>query len=142
MLLGLFITLFLVFFLFFFLFFFFFFFFSSRRRHTRCGRDWSSDVCPSDLFFIFWIPSIWWKIIFAILLLFASGFQFITIYNHHKSLDWLELYPVSKDLRKKAVHQLIFILMIVKVFILFIMFVIATSIYDALIFGGLAVVFT
>src|SRR5690554_7193401 len=30
-------------------FFFFFFFFSSRRRHTRCGRDWSSDVCSSDL---------------------------------------------------------------------------------------------
>src|SRR3989442_8437391 len=28
----------------------FFFFFSSRRRHTRCGRDWSSDVCSSDLF--------------------------------------------------------------------------------------------
>src|SRR5690554_5639813 len=28
---------------------FYFFFFSSRRRHTRCGRDWSSDVCSSDL---------------------------------------------------------------------------------------------
>src|SRR6266542_5214292 len=27
----------------------FFFFFSSRRRHTRCYRDWSSDVCSSDL---------------------------------------------------------------------------------------------
>src|SRR2546422_3332291 len=27
-----------------------FFFFSSRRRHTRCSRDWSSDVCSSDLF--------------------------------------------------------------------------------------------
>src|SRR2546422_10445831 len=26
-----------------------FFFFSSRRRHTRCSRDWSSDVCSSDL---------------------------------------------------------------------------------------------
>src|SRR5436305_8522593 len=26
-----------------------FFFFSSRRRHTSCGRDWSSDVCSSDL---------------------------------------------------------------------------------------------
>src|SRR3989442_8081095 len=23
--------------------------FASRRRHTRCGRDWSSDVCSSDL---------------------------------------------------------------------------------------------
>src|SRR5690606_39801447 len=30
-------------------FFSFFFFFSSRRRHTRFSRDWSSDVCSSDL---------------------------------------------------------------------------------------------
>src|SRR5436309_4049143 len=28
----------------------YFFFFSSRRRHTRFSRDWSSDVCSSDLF--------------------------------------------------------------------------------------------
>src|SRR5207245_5357228 len=27
-------------------------FFTSRRRHTRCYRDWSSDLCSSDL----WIP--------------------------------------------------------------------------------------
>src|SRR6266511_5159689 len=31
---------------------FFFFFFSSRRRHTRFSRDWSSDVCSSDLSFV------------------------------------------------------------------------------------------
>src|SRR5690606_41096816 len=30
----------------------FIFFFSSRRRHTRFSRDWSSDVCSSDL----WVP--------------------------------------------------------------------------------------
>src|SRR5215203_6331922 len=29
-----------------------FFFFSSRRRHTRYWRDWSSDVCSSDLMFL------------------------------------------------------------------------------------------
>src|SRR5699024_11655881 len=29
------------------------FFFSSRRRHTRSKRDWSSDVCSSDL--IIWL---------------------------------------------------------------------------------------
>src|SRR5437868_1867852 len=29
----------------------FFFFFSSRRRHTRSKRDWSSDVCSSDVVF-------------------------------------------------------------------------------------------
>src|SRR5690606_42091503 len=29
-----------------------YFFFSSRRRHTRFSRDWSSDVCSSDLMLI------------------------------------------------------------------------------------------
>src|SRR5690606_40113169 len=29
--------------------FYYLFFFSSRRRHTRFSRDWSSDVCSSDL---------------------------------------------------------------------------------------------
>src|SRR3712207_6960141 len=29
-----------------------FFFFSSRRRHTRYWRDWSSDVCSSDLLLV------------------------------------------------------------------------------------------
>src|SRR5699024_11253339 len=29
-----------------------FFFFSSRRRHTRSKRDWSSDVCSSDLYLL------------------------------------------------------------------------------------------
>src|SRR5207249_9721920 len=44
------ISLFVLFFFFCYYFiFFFFFFFSSRRRHTRSKRDWSSDVCSSDL---------------------------------------------------------------------------------------------
>src|SRR2546429_1344248 len=34
----------------------FHFVFSSRRRHTRCSRDWSSDVCSSDLTLFFTIP--------------------------------------------------------------------------------------
>src|SRR5690606_39455200 len=32
------------------------FFFSSRRRHTRFSRDWSSDVCSSDLGQVQWGP--------------------------------------------------------------------------------------
>src|SRR5690606_40925958 len=31
------------------------FFFSSRRRHTRFSRDWSSDVCSSDLSHSKWL---------------------------------------------------------------------------------------
>src|SRR2546429_804996 len=40
---------------------FFFFFFSSRRRHTRCSRDWSSDVCSSDLVRLASAESLLWK---------------------------------------------------------------------------------
>src|SRR5690606_40222806 len=47
----------------------FFFFFSSRRRHTRFSRDWSSDVCSSDLFvskrhlyyLLYYLPMKSWK---------------------------------------------------------------------------------
>src|SRR5690554_7519908 len=47
------------------------FFFSSRRRHTRCGRDWSSDVCSSDLTLqgLVVTAGILWIIFGAILLL-------------------------------------------------------------------------
>src|SRR5690606_41977922 len=35
------------------------FFFSSRRRHTRFSRDWSSDVCSSDLAQIVYSCPVW-----------------------------------------------------------------------------------
>src|SRR5206468_7207472 len=37
------------------------FFFSSRRRHTRSDRDWSSDVCSSDL------PAVWTRVALLVL---------------------------------------------------------------------------
>src|SRR5215510_8116142 len=44
----------------------FFFFFSSRRRHTRWPRDWSSDVCSSDLSLAQRDPSPPWQAPFII----------------------------------------------------------------------------
>src|SRR3712207_1543620 len=41
----------------------FFFFFSSRRRHTRYWRDWSSDVCSSDLVPVA-IPLSWFMMVY------------------------------------------------------------------------------
>src|SRR5579883_1564880 len=34
-----------------------YFFFSSRRRHTIFSRDWSSDVCSSDLIYRSFLPT-------------------------------------------------------------------------------------
>src|SRR5207253_8113408 len=39
-----------------------FFFFSSRRRHTRWPRDWSSDVCSSDLFCTYAAGLLWFAV--------------------------------------------------------------------------------
>src|SRR5690606_39894326 len=61
-----------------------FFFFSSRRRHTRFSRDWSSDVCSSDLVeggcaaALLWlslseVPVAWY---YAVLVLYGCGRAF------------------------------------------------------------------
>ena len=46
----------LIFCLFFFFSFFFFFFFKQKTAYEMCGRDWSSDVCSSDLVLLAWFP--------------------------------------------------------------------------------------
>src|SRR5690606_39449996 len=51
----------------------FFFFFSSRRRHTRFSRDWSSDVCSSDLEYLLF------KLLEAQLLLSSDQAAFVPI---------------------------------------------------------------
>src|SRR5207245_7618310 len=52
---------------------FFFFFFSSRRRHTRCYRDWSSDVCSSDLRNRLRHLLVVWEVALALVLLIGAG---------------------------------------------------------------------
>ncbi|WP_027963854.1 ABC transporter permease [Halalkalibacillus halophilus] len=94
------------------------------------------------IFFALWIPIFWAKVVFAMLILFITGFQFITIYNHHKRMEWLDIYPVSHHYRKKAVHQLILVLMSVKIVIVFFAFYFGTGFLDATIYGGIAIAFT
>src|SRR5215475_12440931 len=53
----------------------FFFFFSSRRRHTRFSRDWSSDVCSSDLT----LAKPLHMNILGALLIVLFGFLFVTV---------------------------------------------------------------
>src|SRR5436305_815639 len=62
----------------------YFYFFSSRRRHTRCGRDWSSDVCSSDLNIAKWPVLALLFVTMISLLYYASpnvrlrGFRWVT----------------------------------------------------------------
>src|SRR5690606_39289996 len=58
-----------------------FFFFSSRRRHTRFSRDWSSDVCSSDLFAFMRF------IVFLVFLFSVQSFSQVKRINEKMSTD-------------------------------------------------------
>src|SRR3712207_9575406 len=83
-----------------------FFFFSSRRRHTRYWRDWSSDVCSSDL--LGWMdylsPTSWAMKGFDIVL----GFDPIGWLQEKFAGDWealASMHPVL-DNTATALHDL------------------------------------
>src|SRR5690606_31943832 len=67
-----------------------FFFFSSRRRHTRFSRDWSSDVCSSDLY---------WELSFPV-----SGFSgfFITSDNSPLSVKLKQISATNVGTRNRV----------------------------------------
>src|SRR5207249_8685248 len=83
-----------------------FFFFSSRRRHTRSKRDWSSDVCSSDL--VLWAitetPYGTWRreFIFDPLLFFR---QKVHWRNYEAGYDVAELEPASRRSEERRVGK-------------------------------------
>src|SRR5438874_13688203 len=60
-----------------------FFFFSSRRRHTRSLRDWSSDVCSSDL----------WGLLFCFACLGGLSHLLLDYTNNYGVRPFSPFYP-------------------------------------------------
>ncbi|MBP1968987.1 ABC-2 type transport system permease protein [Virgibacillus natechei] len=58
--------------------------------------------------FIYFIPNSWMKILFVILFLYLSCFQMMTLYHHHRTIMWLDLYPVNDTLRYNALLKFLF----------------------------------
>jgi ABC-2 type transport system permease protein len=85
------------------------------------------------IFLMFWVPVVWFKLVFALLFIYLSGFQLMTLWNHHRTLQWLDIYPVSKEMRKKSLLQFLLQLMLVKTFILGLFMLIAASWQEMLI---------
>src|SRR5205809_6546192 len=75
----------------------FFFFFSSRRRHTRCSRDWSSDVCSSDL----WHPRKSRILASTRFLHPRRASLFLSIISHFNSRTRSEERRVGKECRSR-----------------------------------------
>src|SRR3989449_4863126 len=88
------------------------FVFSSRRRHTRCSRDWNSDVCSSDLG---WLPAIIWLILGVSFLGWASDYSgiVISVRNDGNSLSAIAHRLVSPRTRTILFVFIFFYLLLV-----------------------------
>jgi ABC-2 type transport system permease protein len=58
--------------------------------------------------FIYFVPDLWMKLLFALLFLYMSSFQLMTLYSHHRTVIWLDLYPVKVGVRQRAFLKWIF----------------------------------
>ena len=76
---------------------------------------------------IYYVPSLWVKVAFSLLFLYLSGFQLMTIWNHHQTIAWLDLYPVKKEWRKQALIRWLSQLLLVQVFLFGLLFLFAGS---------------
>ncbi|WP_430787805.1 ABC transporter permease [Virgibacillus flavescens] len=72
--------------------------------------------------FIYFVPQVWMKILFALLFIYMSSFQMMTIYHHHRTNMWLDLYPVEHKWRKHAVLKWLYQLGIIQTLIFAVVF--------------------
>ncbi|MBB6454679.1 ABC-2 type transport system permease protein [Salirhabdus euzebyi] len=94
------------------------------------------------IFFIFWIPNIWFKLAFALLFIYLSGFQLMTLWNHHRTIAWIDLYPVSIAEKKRSLVDFLLLLMLVKTLVLGIFLYFAASWQEMLMLWGVGGLFS
>ncbi|MDY0406234.1 ABC transporter permease [Virgibacillus sp. 179-BFC.A HS] len=79
---------------------------------------------------IWYVPNMWMKIIFAILFLYMSIFQMMSLYQHHRTIVWLDIYPVEKNVRQQSLLKWLMQLAMLQV-ILFAVLLAVLGVYTA-----------
>lgn len=71
---------------------------------------------------IWFVPNVWVKVAFAILFLYLSAFQMMTLWNHHRTIAWLDLYPVNKKWKEQAMLRWLQKIMLFQTFLFGLLF--------------------
>lgn len=58
--------------------------------------------------FIYFIPNLWLKVVISILFIYLSTFQMMTLYHHHRTNIWLDLYPINQIERKQSIIKILY----------------------------------
>ncbi|WP_226576749.1 ABC transporter permease [Halobacillus litoralis] len=51
---------------------------------------------------VWFVPNLWVKAAFALLFLYLSAFQMMTLWNHHRTIAWMDIYPLQRDWKEQA----------------------------------------
>src|SRR5690625_5040835 len=73
--------------------------------------------------FIYFIPNEWMKLIFALLFIYLSTFQLMSLYQHYRTNIWLDIYPLDLKVRQEAVIKLLFQLTFLQIIIFSFVFI-------------------
>ncbi|MFS0560070.1 ABC transporter permease [Terribacillus sp. 179-K 1B1 HS] len=77
---------------------------------------------------IYFIPNLWVQLAFALLFLYLTGFQLIGLWKHHRTIAWMDLYPVPDDSRKHALLALLQQLAIIQAVLLSLVFLLRADV--------------
>lgn len=67
---------------------------------------------------VFFVPNIWLKVVLAVLFLYMTSFQLISLFFHHRLNIWLDLYPIGRETQQSAFLALTMKLTIVQTVLL------------------------
>ncbi|MFD1017765.1 ABC transporter permease [Thalassobacillus hwangdonensis] len=76
---------------------------------------------------VYFVTNLWVKVAFALLFLYLSAFQMMTLWNHHRTIAWLDLYPLKKAWQQRAITQWLLRLMLFQTFLFGLLFIIQWS---------------
>lgn len=72
---------------------------------------------------LYYLPLGYSKLVILLLFVYLSGFQLLPLYRHHVMKIWIDLYPISVEVRRSSFLQFLFYLLLIK-----------TSLYSIVIF--------
>ncbi|QXE02675.1 ABC transporter permease [Terribacillus sp. DMT04] len=91
---------------------------------------------------IYFIPNLWVQLAFALLFLYLTGFQLVGMWKHHRTIAWMDLYPVQDDTRKHALLSLLQILGIIQAILLSVVFLLHANVIGFVLTLAAGIVFT
>ncbi|WP_163529651.1 ABC transporter permease [Halobacillus ihumii] len=91
---------------------------------------------------IWFVPNLWVKVAFAILFLYLSAFQMMSLWNHHRTVAWLDLYPIKQEWKQTAMLKGLTQLMVVQTVVFTLLFVIQANWLGAVIVLAGGIVFS